>query len=212
MAEAVVLATPAFESARLLGEENPQAAEELAGIPYASTAVVTLAYPRGTLTALPPGTGFIVPPGRGLDTVTACTFVSSKWPRAEHGDRAVVRCFVGRAGDEQWLELTDDDLAHRAAADVRTATGLGQAPEAARVVRWQRAMPQYEVGHLDRLARLEHALESSRGIFVVGSAYRGVGIADCVRQAGDTAALVRAYLHGRSRLPSAGSEEEETGS
>src|ERR671931_749947 len=79
-ADAVVLATPAFESARLLGPDNPQAAEELAGIPYISTAVVTLAYPPGTLTALPPGTGFIVPPGRGLDTITACTFVSSKWP------------------------------------------------------------------------------------------------------------------------------------
>ena len=212
MAEAVVLATPAFESARLLDEENPQAAEELAGIPYVSTAVVTLVFPRGTLTALPPGTGFIVPPGQGLDTITACTFVSSKWPRAEHGDRAVVRCFVGRAGSEQWLELSDDELATRVAADVQTAAGLSQGPEAARVVRWVRAMPQYEVGHLERLGRLEHALESSRGIFVTGSAYRGVGIADIVRQAGETASLVRAYLHGRSRPQAGDAEEEETGS
>jgi protoporphyrinogen/coproporphyrinogen III oxidase len=198
LADAVVLATPAFESARLLGKENPEAAEDLAGIPYASTALVTLAFPRGTLTALPPGTGFIVPPGRGLDTVTACTFVSSKWPRAEHMDRAVVRSFVGRAGSEEWLDMDDQTLAKAVAGEVRTATGLDRDPEASRVVRWPRAMPQYEVGHLDRLARLERALESSPGAFVVGSAYRGVGIADCVRQAGETAALVRAYLSGRS--------------
>ncbi|HEX9235747.1 MAG TPA: protoporphyrinogen oxidase, partial [Actinomycetota bacterium] len=163
-----------------------------------STAAVSVVYPPGTLSALPPGTGFIVPPGGGIDTVTACTFFSSKWPRAEHRDRAVVRCFVGRAGDERWLDLDDDALAKAVVADVRTTTGLDRTPEAIRVVRWNRAMPQYEVGHPQRVARLEEALESSPGVFVVGSAYRGVGLADCVRQGGEAAALVRAYLFGRS--------------
>ncbi|MFN2589578.1 MAG: protoporphyrinogen oxidase [Actinomycetota bacterium] len=200
LTDAVVLATPAFEAARLLGPENPRAANELAAIPYASTAVVSLAFPPGTLTALPPGTGFIVPPGAGL-TITACTFVSSKWPRAEHEGRAVVRCFVGRAGAEEWMELDDDALAQRAAGEVRAVTGLNRPPHDWRVARWPRSMPQYEVGHLDRLARLDRALEGSPGAFVVGSAYRGVGIADCVRQAGETAAVVRAYLSGRANGP-----------
>jgi oxygen-dependent protoporphyrinogen oxidase len=196
-ADALVLAVPAFEASRLLHRRNARAADELALIPYVSTAVVTLVYPSGTLTDLPPGTGFIVPPDSGLPTVTACTFVSSKWPRAEHAGRAVVRCFVGRAGAEDSVELGDEALAAAAAADVRTAAGLDAEPEASRVVRWAQAMPQYEVGHLDRLARIEEALERTPGLFLVGSAYRGVGIADCARQGEETAALVRAYLSGR---------------
>jgi oxygen-dependent protoporphyrinogen oxidase len=195
--DALVLAVPAFEASRLLRRRNAPAAEELAAIPYVSTAVVTLVYPPGTLTALPPGTGFIVPPDSGLPTVTACTFVSSKWPRAEHAGRAVIRCFVGRAGAEEAVELEDQQLADAVASDVGKATGLVIEPEVARVMRWPMAMPQYEVGHPDRLARIEEALERTPGLFVVGSAYRGVGIADCVRQGEDTAALVRAYLAGR---------------
>jgi protoporphyrinogen/coproporphyrinogen III oxidase len=213
-ADALVLAIPAFEASRLLHRRNARAADELALIPYVSTAVATLVYPPGTLTDLPPGTGFIVP-ASGLPTVTACTFVSSKWPRAEHAGRAVVRCFAGRAGAEDVVELGDEELATAVAADVRTATGLDAEPEAFRIVRWLKAMPQYEVGHLDRLARIEEALERTPGLFLVGSAYRGVGIADCARQGEETAALVRAYLSGR-RGPSgpggrSGVEQEAMG-
>jgi oxygen-dependent protoporphyrinogen oxidase len=197
-AKAVVLATPAFEAARLLDQENPRAASELAGIPYVSTAVVTMVYPPGTLTALPPGTGFIVPPASGLEAVTACTFISSKWPRTEHANRAVVRCFVGRAGNEDCLEAPDSKLMVAVSEDLRRVIGLKRTPEAFRVVRWPRAMPQYEVGHLDRVSRIFDALEETPGMFVVGSPYRGVGIADCVRQAGEAAAVVRAYLGGRT--------------
>jgi protoporphyrinogen/coproporphyrinogen III oxidase len=195
-AKAVVIAAPAFEAARLLDQENPHAASELAGISYVSTAVVTMVYPPGTLTALPPGTGFIVPPSSGLEAITACTFVSSKWPRTEHANRAVVRCFVGRAGNEEWMDASDSKLVVAVSEDLRKAIGLKRTPEAFRVTRWPRAMPQYDVGHLDRVARIEEALEETPGMFVVGSPYRGVGIADCVRQAGETASVVRAYLSG----------------
>lgn len=208
-ADALVLAGPAFESGRLLSPVSPEASRELAAIQYVSTAVVTLVYEEGTAGRLPPGTGFIVPPlgggpssaapsepaaGRAPRSITACTWVSSKWPRDEHAGRAVVRCFVGRAGDESAVELPDDELVRKVAADVDAATPLGAPPRAARVTRWPRSMPQYEVGHLERLARLEAAISRLPGLFLTGSAYRGVGISDCVRQAGDTAERVRIYL------------------
>jgi oxygen-dependent protoporphyrinogen oxidase len=192
-ADALVLATPAFEAARLLGDLNPGASDELAAIPYASTAVVILVYPRGTAACLPEdGTGFVVPVGER--TITACTWVSRKWPHDEFEDRAVVRCFVGRAGDERALELSDDELTTRVAAEVEAAVPIGASAEASRVVRWNRAMPQYEVGHLDRIARVTSALERTPGVVVTGAAYDGVGIADCIRQGAESAARVRDHL------------------
>ncbi len=197
-ADAVVLATPAFVSSALLTATNPDASEELASIAYGSSAVVALAYPPGTGERLPAGTGFIVPPGsvagaRPL-TVTACTWLSRKWPESAFGDRAIVRAFVGRAGDEGALAMSDPELVATVVYDLDAVTPLGAAPEAAAIARWERAMPQYEVGHLDRVDRIDASLARTPGVFLTGSAYRGVGIADVVRQAGETADRVRAYL------------------
>lgn len=203
-ADAVVLATPAFESAKLARGLAPDAAGDLERIPYVSTAVVVLVYPAGTAERLPDGTGFVVP----LDakaTITACTWLSNKWPQDEYGDRAVLRCFVGRAGHESAVDLPDDDLVSAVRADAEAATPLGASPEAWRVVRWIDSMPQYEVGHIERVARIEGAMAATPGLFVTGSAYRGVGIADCVKQAGRAAAGVRAYLHS---LPPAGADHD----
>jgi protoporphyrinogen/coproporphyrinogen III oxidase len=204
--DAVILATPAFESSRLLASAAPDAARELAGIPYASTAVVSFVYPEGTAGLLPPGTGFIVPSsGQGPSTITACTWVSSKWPREEHRGRAVLRCYVGRDGEEGWMDRDDDDLVRLVRADVDATTPLQGAPVASRVVRWVRSMPQYRAGHLERVARIDRALASRPGIVVAGSAYRGVGIADCVRQGGEAAERVRRYLAGSGSGSGSGS-------
>ena len=199
-ADAVVLATPAFESARLLAGVNPGAASILAGIPYASTAVVLLAYPPGTARDLPEGTGFVVPPGK--EVITAGTWVSRKWPQESTGDRAIVRCFVGRFGDERGLDLGDEELIKTAHDEVARMVPLSASPAAARVIRWERSMPQYELGHLDRLANLDGSLSDTPGIFLTGSAYRGIGIADCVRQGSEAAAAVRDFL--RERVQAAG--------
>ncbi|MGH2554142.1 MAG: protoporphyrinogen oxidase [Actinomycetota bacterium] len=191
-ADAVVLATPAYESSRLLKKLSPKAAGMLAEIPYSSTAVVLLAYPPGTASRLPEGTGFVVPVGGG--TITACTWVSRKWPRDEFGDRAVVRCFVGRAGAEDALDLPDEELIPIVTREVEEATPLGMEPVASRVVRWPRSMPQYEVGHLERVASIEEALLDAPGIFLAGSAYRGVGIPDCIGQGREASQRVRQFL------------------
>ncbi len=191
-ADAVVLATPAFEAARLVDPRAPEAAELLNGIPYASTAVVFALYPEGTASALPPGTGFVVP--RDKAPMTACTWISSKWPDQAFGTRAVLRCFVGAVGDEDVVEAADDELIQACARHLAAVVDLPGRPAEAAVVRWRRAMPQYELGHLDRVRRIRQSLPA--GIFVVGSAYDGVGIPDCVRAAGETAEQVVSHLAG----------------
>jgi len=190
--DAVVLSTPAFASAGLLEQLARDSAEALREIPYASTAVVTLVYPSGTQPKLPDATGFVVPDGEA--DITASTWISSKWPRPEFGTRAILRCYVGKAGAEELLSESDDSLVDRSSKVIDELLHLGR-PDDARVTRWSSAMPQYEVGHLDRVQRIRDSLPG--GIFVTGSAYRGIGIADCIRQASETASEVHGYLEAR---------------
>jgi oxygen-dependent protoporphyrinogen oxidase len=189
-ADAVVLATPAFVTADLVEGFAPLAASALRAIPYVSTAVVLLVYPEGTGSALPVSSGFIVP--RGRLAMTACTLVSRKWPDEAFGGRAVVRCFVGATGVEDILDEADGDIVEGVGRQLAAVLPLPARPEAARVVRWPRAMPQYEVGHLDRVDTIERELPP--GTFIVGQGYHGAGIPDCVRAAGEIAGRVRSYL------------------
>ena len=197
-ASAVVLATPASVSADLLAWSAPDVSRVLAEIAYVSTAVVLLVYPPGTEEVLPEATGFVVPSGRA--PMTAATFVSRKWPSPAFGDRAVLRCFVGAAGTEDVLEAGDDEIV---AAVCRHLAALLPLPEraetASAVVRWPRSMPQYEVGHLERVSAIATGLPP--GIFVVGNAYGGVGIADTVRGVNETAERVLAHLAGATSEP-----------
>jgi oxygen-dependent protoporphyrinogen oxidase len=189
-ADAVVLAVPGDVAHDLLAPVAPGSAEELAAVPLVSTAVVLLVYPEDTATILPEGTGFVVP--RGAAPMTAATWLSAKWPDPAFGTRAVIRCYVGAAGEEDVVEAPDDDIV---AACVRHLAALLPLPgdaQAATVIRWRRAMPQYEVGHRDRVARLRAGLPP--GVFVTGQPYDGVGVPDCVRAAGEQAEAVLAHL------------------
>jgi protoporphyrinogen/coproporphyrinogen III oxidase len=191
-ADSVVLASPSFVTADLLEELVPEVATSLRRIPYLSTAVVLLVYPAGTGDALPDSSGFVVP--RGKAAMTAATLVSRKWPDEAFGDRAVVRCFVGGAGAEDLLEEDDADIVEGVCRQLAAVLPLPPRAEASRVVRWPRAMPQYEVGHLDGVGEIERSLPP--GVFVVGQAYRGAGIPDCVRAGGEVAERVRSHLVG----------------
>lgn len=191
--DAVVLAVPPSDTARLLATLAPEAAATLEGIACASTAVALLVYPEGTAEALPDAAGFVVP--RGKAAMTACTFLSSKWPDERYGDRAVLRCFVGAAGIEDVLDAPDEQILDALARQLAAVVALPGRAESSRLVRWERAMPQYEVGYLDRAAAVAEALPP--GIFVVGQALAGVGIADCVRRAGESAEAVRSRVYGR---------------
>ena len=189
-ADAVIFATPAFVTADLVGALAPSVVEDLRGVPYVSTAVVLMVYGPGTGGGLPESSGFVAP--RGKLAITAATLVSRKWPDDSFEDRAVVRCFVGAAGIEDLVESADEDLVEGVSRQLAAIYDLPGRPEAAQVVRWPRAMPQYEVGHLDRVAAIERELPP--GAFVVGQAYRGAGIPDCVRQANEVADRVSAHM------------------
>jgi oxygen-dependent protoporphyrinogen oxidase len=187
-ARAVILTVDAPAAARLV---PPGAASaELARIPFVSTGVVAFVYPEGTGSALPEGSGFVVP--RAAAPMTASTWISNKWPDPSFGDRAVLRCFVGAAGEEDVLDADDAELIEACARHLAALLPLPEAPEDAAVVRWPRAMPQYLVGHLERADRIRYELPP--GIFVCGRSLDGVGVPDCIRSAGETADAIAAYL------------------
>jgi oxygen-dependent protoporphyrinogen oxidase len=221
-ADAVIVATPAEAAAGALASAAPTAAESLRELRAVSTATVTLVYPPGTRDRFPDATGVLVP-ARGArgesgdrassdpQTVTACTWISRKWPDASFADRAVVRCFVGRDGEQAPLALDDDALAAAVAADVERMTPIGAPPEATLVTRWPEGMPQYDVGHLGRVAAAEGALaDEAPGVFLAGAPYGGIGIADCVRQGNEAADWVRAYLDGAANAPRTDRNEPTT--
>lgn len=130
--------------------------------------------------------------------MTAATFISRKWPEDAFGSRAVVRCYVGGAGMDDVLEAPDDDIVAACARHLGAAMDL-PAPSASRVHRWWRAMPQYELGHLERVRRIREALPP--GIFLVGSSFDGVGVSDVARAAEETAAQALAHVGAPRKEP-----------
>jgi oxygen-dependent protoporphyrinogen oxidase len=214
-ADAVIIALPARPAQRLLASVPgaSAAATALGGISYASMAIVTLAYPRSAFPG--PGlaalgwSGYLVPAVDGR-AVKAVTFSSVKWPHlaavaaeapaaAAHGAGSleIVRCSVGRVGEEALLQRSDDELAALAAAELAAATGAAGRPAAARVTRWGGALPQYTVGHLDRVAAIRAGVAAQPGLAVCGAAYDGVGIPACVATARSAAGQVLAFLTAR---------------
>src|SRR5262249_22617179 len=153
---------PAAGAAGMLAPLASSAAATLRELRAVSTATVTLVYPPGTAGRLPDATGVLVPARDGNRAgpcvVTACAWISRKWPDASFADRAVVRGFVGRDGEQAPLELDDDALGAAVAADVERMTPIGAVPESTLVTRWPGGMPQYDVGHIGRVAAAETAL------------------------------------------------------
>ncbi|GAA2246858.1 protoporphyrinogen oxidase HemY' [Streptomyces ruber] len=175
-ADAVVVAVPAPAAAGLLRAEAPAAAAELAGVEYASMALVSLVYRRAEA-ELPEGSGFLVPPVDGR-TIKASTFASRKWGwiADENPDLLVVRTSVGRYGETAVLGHDDEHLVDVSRHDLREATGLDAAPVATRVTRWADGLPQYPVGHHARVARVREQVAKLPGLAVCGAAYDGVGV------------------------------------
>ncbi|MGW0994029.1 protoporphyrinogen oxidase [Streptomyces sp. NPDC002523] len=182
-ADAVVLAVPACAAADLLRAQAPAAASELAGVEYASMALITHAYRRADL-ALPEGSGFLVPPVDGR-TIKASTFASQKWGwiAEENPDVVVVRTSVGRHRETEVLQREDADLVEISRHDLREATGLAAVPLATRVTRWTDGLPQYPVGHHARVARIRARVAELPGLAVCGAQYDGVGIPACIASA-----------------------------
>ncbi len=197
-ADAVVLATPAFVSAELVRPLSPIAAELLDAIPYASTATVSLAYKAGTLGDGVSGFGFVVPRVERRDLLAA-TWTSLKWPHRAPASQTLVRCYLGGVGREAILQEHDTALIRRVRDELRSIAGVQGEPDYVEVNRWDRGMPQYTLGHLDRLAIIQRSLDRYPGLVLAGAAYRGIGIPDCIRDGADAAGgLLRLFTGGRS--------------
>ncbi len=193
-ADAVVVATPAAPTARLLVDVAPAAASELAGIDYASVVVVTLAFRTEDVRGLDGSSGFLVPPVDGR-AIKASTFSFAKWgwvreAGAAHG-LVHLRTSLGRHGEEATLQRTDDELVEVSLADLADAVGITAAPVATHVQRWGGGLPQYAVGHLDRVARIRAAVALVPGLALCGAAYDGVGIPAVIASARSAAAALR---------------------
>ncbi|HEY2441578.1 MAG TPA: protoporphyrinogen oxidase [Streptosporangiaceae bacterium] len=199
-ADAVVLAVPAGPAARLLSGVSAAAAAGLGEIRYASMAIVTLAYPEAALPEPLTGSGYLVPAVDG-HAVKAVTFSMVKWPHLLAGQKTgqdkglqLVRCSVGRIGEERILQRDDAELAALAAAEFAAATGASGPPAQARVTRWGGGLPQYTVGHLDRVARIRAAVAAQPGLAICGAAYDGLGIPACIATARTAADQVLGHL------------------
>ena len=191
--DAVILAVPAAPAARLLSNISTAAAGQLARIPYASMAIITLAYRKADFPDQG-RSGYLVPAIDGK-AVKAVTFSTVKWPHlAERQPVHIVRCSIGRIGETALLQRDDKDLAALAAAELAEAAGITAASVAHRVTRWGGALPQYNVGHLDRVAAIRAAIDDQPGLAVAGAAYDGVGIPACVVTARLAAGQIVAYL------------------
>jgi oxygen-dependent protoporphyrinogen oxidase len=175
--DSVILATPAFVSGKLVAALDPSLASDLQSIPYASTATVSLAYRQSDIPRELDGYGYVIPRREGRKAL-ACTWTSTKFPHRAPEGYALLRVFIGRAGqDIPWNEA---DLLQLAREELRLTLGIAAEPLLQRVFLWDRAMPQYNLGHPDLLARIESALEKHPGLALAGNGYRGIGIPDCI--------------------------------
>ena len=194
-ADAVVLATPAFVSSRLLTDVAPDVATVLDEIPYVDVATIWLAYPPSAMGRPLDGTGFLIPPEEGK-LLVGCTWSSAKWPHLHDDNLVLIRCMVGRRGDTRWLSMDDQALVSGVHDELVESMGLTAGPIHQSIQRWPNGMPQYVVGHQNRLDAMKASLSRLPGLYLTGAAFRGVGLASCVADAERTAKEVTTLLAG----------------
>lgn len=193
LADGIVIAAPAPHAAHILEPVAPQAAGELRQVAYLSVVVVTLRYPASSGCAPAHRAGLLVPHGQGR-MLGACTWLSAKWPHLAGDGDIWVRCSVARAHTERALRQDDAELVGVLCGELRQAAGLAGAPLDAHVMRWHNALPHYKPGHLDRVERVERQLENLPGVALAGSAYRGMGVPQCISQGRQAAERVLGAL------------------
>jgi oxygen-dependent protoporphyrinogen oxidase len=177
--QAVIVATPATVTARLLGPEAKLLAGELRAIEYAGSAIVCLGYRRSQINHPLDGFGFVVPAVERR-RILAASFASVKFPGRAPDERVLIRVFIGGALQPELIDRDDDDLQRMAREEIGELLGASGEPDLATVARWTGAMPQYHVGHLDRVAHIEARAAKFPGLQLAGSAYHGVGIPHCI--------------------------------
>jgi oxygen-dependent protoporphyrinogen oxidase len=203
-ADSVILATPAFVSGNLLSSLDPSLASDLQSIPYASTATVSLAYRLSDIPRELDGYGYVIPRRAGRRAL-ACTWTSTKFPHRAPEGYALIRVFVGRAGQD--IPWNKPDLLALAKEELKLTLEITADPLLQRVFLWDKAMPQYNLGHPEILKRIESAIEKHPGLALAGNGYRGIGIPDCIHS-GELA--VEKILRGVQSLPTLESQRQES--
>lgn len=191
--DAVIVATPAWKAAELAPQVAPGAADALAGIPHVSNALVAVAFDASRLSRRLPGYGYVVPRAENR-AVMAMTWVSSKWRDRAPDGKVLVRAFIGRSGQEQYLAGDDASLIRIARREIDDVLGIAGKPALTRVYRWERGMPQYNLGHLQRVQTITTECNGIPGFEIAGNMFRGVGIPDCIASAEGAAASLLATL------------------
>jgi len=192
-ARSIVLAVPAYVTGSLLRPIDSTLADLCEAVPYASTATVAFGYRRDQVSHPLRGTGFVVPRTEGL-ALLAGTWVSSKWPGRAPNGHVLLRGYLGGGRDPHRLEAADQELLDAAQKELAELLGISGAPLFTRLYRWTRQSPQYEVGHLQRVADIERRLTALPGLFITGSGFRAIGIPDCISDGRATAIRAADYV------------------
>jgi oxygen-dependent protoporphyrinogen oxidase len=191
--DALIVAIPTQAAAAVLQAADKDLSRDLGGIQYSSSVTVTLGYDEKVRASLPPGFGFLIPRSEG-HRMLAATFVHNKFPHRAPQNRAIVRCFLGGARDEQILQVSEPGILEIVRSELREIIGLNAEPLFARVYKWKSAMAQYSVGHLERLQRIELLRQKLPGLALAGNGYNGIGVPDCVRSGAEAAGKVLAEM------------------
>ncbi len=178
--DGVILATPSNVSASLLTTVHRSLSEQLSGIRHAGCIIVTLAFPRHAIQHSLNGHGFVVPHVEGREIV-ACTFSSVKYDQRAPGGQVLLRVFLGGATKRHVMDFDDDELLAIVSRELNPSLGIRSAPILTRIHRWPQIMPQYYVGHLDRMRRIDEMSTGLSALELAGNSYRGVGIPHCIR-------------------------------
>jgi oxygen-dependent protoporphyrinogen oxidase len=192
-ADAVIIATPAYATADMLEELDPVMAEKIGQIPYPPMALVCLGYPKNEISHPLDGFGFLVMPGEGKN-ILGCTWDSSMFEGRAPEGQVLMRVFTGGTNHPEIAQLEDEKLMAVVKGDLKDILAVEGEPTFTKIYRYDKAIPQYMVGHADIIALIDERLKEHKGLFLTGNAYRGVGINDCVYNAMLTAEKVTEYL------------------
>jgi oxygen-dependent protoporphyrinogen oxidase len=187
--DAVIIATPAHAASEMLQTVDENLSLALGEIKYSSSVTVTLGYDEKVRRSLPPGFGFLVPRSEGR-RLLAATFVHNKFPHRAPENRALIRCFLGGARDDQIQQTSEKEILEIVRGELRHIVGVNADPLFARVFKWKSSMAQYSVGHLERLQRIESLCRKTTGLALAGNGYNGIGVPDCVRSGADAAGKI----------------------